>query len=508
MSGSETAPNEVESRASAAPAPRRRRWWRRVLWTLVVLLVLFVVLHTPPVKHLVATALVRLGGGALGAEVGLERLDYRLWAGEVSLEGVAVRGPRLEITCARAGVDLDLGTGLRVQVEAPRVVVTEGPETAEPEPPSLPSRPWAILGRLHEVELSGGSLELRTADGTPWLRLEGLEAQVEARGGGAGGSVRVAQAGLGWPGAGIRVEGVSAEAGFEVEAGTGAFRVLGGEIVSEGATLEGRGRLRQIGPILADAEGGGRIDAGLLQKLAPGLELEGRLDARVSFEKDTAGAHGSLGVEVADFAAYDVGPWSGSLRGTLDDRRLQIDSVTLSGYRGRAEATGAVSLGDGPTGLDLRAFGLDVKALVGTFAESPHRSRPSWTASSGSTCRTGRWTPSPGADGCRSARVKATAGRSPVRCRSVSTTDTCPSWPTGCVSVRRGWRRTARSPSIRTSTYATSCVFRSSAGSPSSWPTWAWTCLRWRSPAARRWAAKSWDGFPTGGPPPVSRARD
>ena len=92
----------------------------------------------------------------------LERLDYRLWAGEVSVEGVAVRGPRLEITCARAGVDVGLGTGVRVQVDAPRVVVTQGPETGD-EPPSQASQPWTILERFEPSSRGRGVGELELA---------------------------------------------------------------------------------------------------------------------------------------------------------------------------------------------------------------------------------------------------------------------------------------------------------------------------------------------------------
>jgi len=370
MSDSPAAPEGAEPPITSPPAPARRRWWRRALWTLGVLLVVFGTLHTPPVKHLVGSALVRLASGALGAEVSLERLDYRLWVGEVRVEGVAIRGPRLEITCARAALDLDLGTGVHARVESPRVVLTEGPNTDD-EPASGPSQPWRVLERFGQVDLTGGAVELRNREGLPWLRLEGLDAQVEARHDRTRGSAQVAEIGAGWPAEGIRVEGASAEAGFEVDPGSGALRVLSGTIASREARLEGRGRLQQIQPILASAEGEGQIDARLFHELAPALELTGRLDARVSFEKDPAGARGSLEVEVADLEAWDVGPWSGTLRGTLEGLRLHVDSASLAGYEGRAEATGTVSLGNGPTGLDVRATALDVRTLVRTFVDEP-----------------------------------------------------------------------------------------------------------------------------------------
>ena len=45
--------------------------------------------------------------------------------------------------------------------------------------------------------------------------------------------------------------------------------------------------------------------------------------------------------------------------------------MSLAGYDGRAEASGALFLGDGPAGIDVRASGLDLETLVATFVDSP-----------------------------------------------------------------------------------------------------------------------------------------
>ena len=57
------------------------------------------------------------------------------------------------------------------------------------------------------------------------IRLEGLEATLESPEGHLRGMGRVAEAAIGWPGAGIRIESVRAGAELEVEAKTGALRV-------------------------------------------------------------------------------------------------------------------------------------------------------------------------------------------------------------------------------------------------------------------------------------------
>ncbi|MGD8896223.1 MAG: translocation/assembly module TamB domain-containing protein [Acidobacteriota bacterium] len=347
-----------------------RRWLRRLLWALGLLSVLFALLHTPPAKRVLTSALVSLASRALGAEVRVDRFDYRLWAGEVRLDGVDVRRPRLEITCARAEVKVGLDAGVRARIEAPRVVVTQGPP-GDDRPPSGPSRPWTTLAWVDAVDLREGALELRNREDVPWLRLEGFEVQVESPSGHPRGSVRVAEAGVGWPGAGIRVEPLRAEGEFELERDSGAVRLLRGEVVAGESTFEGRGHLAQVQPIEARAEGGGRLDARLLQQLVPDLEIEGWVDARATFEKDAAGARGSLEVEAADLRVFEVGPWDGTIRGRLEDRRLHVESLDLAGYDGRAEASGTVFLGDGPSTMDARAHDLDVETLVGTFVDAP-----------------------------------------------------------------------------------------------------------------------------------------
>ncbi len=346
------------------------RWLRRCLWAFGALAVLVALLHTPPAKRLLTSALVSLASRALSAEVRVDRLDYRLWAGEVRLDGVHVQRPRLEIACARAEVEVGLDATVRARIEAPRVVVTQGPPGDQP-PPSAPSRPWRILEWVDEVDLREGALELRSREDVPWLRLEGLEARVESLSGHPRGSARVARAGVGWPGAGIRVEPVRAEADFELGPDSGAVRLLRGEVFSGETTLRGRGQLEQIGPILARAEGGGRVDARLLQRLVPDLEIEGQVEARATFEQDVAGARGSLEVEAASVRVFEVGPWDGSIRGRLEERRLHVESLDLAGYDGRVEGTGTVFLGDGPSSVDVRASDLDVEALVGAFVAAP-----------------------------------------------------------------------------------------------------------------------------------------
>ena len=364
-SGSKPRPPEEGSR----PVAKRRLWLRRGLWILGTGLGLLLVVHLPPAKRLVGEALARALGAAVGGEARFAEFDYHLWAGEVTVEGLEIRAPRLEIRCARARGDLGFG-GLEVEVDSPRVVVTQGPET-DSRRGREPSRPWAILRHLGTATLRDGAVELRSGEGTPWLRVKGVEAELSRQGGGLRGRARIVDAAVGWPDVGIRVEGVSAEADVELEAASGILRVLKATVTSDEASLEGQAELRQLWPIVASAEGGGSIDARLVSRVMPALEVTGRLEARASFDKNEARARGSVAVEGVDLEAFGIGPWTGSVEGSLEDRELHVDSMSLAGYDGRAEGEGTLFLGRGPASFELRASGLDARALVGTWVEDP-----------------------------------------------------------------------------------------------------------------------------------------
>ena len=113
-------------------------------------------------------------------------------------------------------------------LDSPRVVVTQG-LARDGRRPSEPSRPWAILGRLGGVDLRGR----RRRDPRP--RRHALAAPGGDRSSAGPGRREPARlrpaspdAAVGWPGAGIRLEGFGAEAEVELETATGTLRVLRG----------------------------------------------------------------------------------------------------------------------------------------------------------------------------------------------------------------------------------------------------------------------------------------
>jgi outer membrane protein assembly factor BamA/autotransporter translocation and assembly factor TamB len=355
--------------ASAGPARASawRRLLRRLLGALVVLVALVVLLQSPPVRRLVSSALTGAAARALGGEVALERLDYRIWAGEASLRGLLIRRPGLQIECARADLSVGPFEGVHVAIDSPRVTVTVAPGD-EVSPPAEASHPWAVLHWLSSGVLERGHLEVHDRAGTPWLRFDGVEARLGRQGGERRGAVRVAAAGIGWPGGGIRLEPVRAEADVTLDADARTIRLVRARAETEGAAIQASGRLEQLRPLVASGEAEGSIEARVLRRLAPSFDAEGRVEARVEVASGEGGARGSVTASTPGFTAFSVGPWAGALRGRLEGACLVVEQLDLRGYGGQATASGALALGEGRSELDVRVRGMDVGALARAFA--------------------------------------------------------------------------------------------------------------------------------------------
>ena len=237
-----------------------------VLVVLLGLCGLLVLLHLPPVKTLAGASLARLLSRAAGAEVSFERLDYRLWFGVASVEGLSVRRPGLDVTGERATIRLR-PSGMHVQIADSRVIVTEDADTSRP---LAPSRPWAIIGRFAGVIVERLSIELRDRDGAAWLHASDIDARFERYDDRSRGTARVARADISGPGGGPRLVGARAEAVIEIDLSSEALHLVDGRVTIGGSSLQAEGRLDQIGPVIATAKVDGRIDAPLRDRVHAG----------------------------------------------------------------------------------------------------------------------------------------------------------------------------------------------------------------------------------------------
>jgi outer membrane protein assembly complex protein YaeT len=361
MSGGDSA-----VRAASPPRPSQRPWRRWAIRVLVLVLLIGFLAHTPPGKRAVATLLSWIAGSRLGGAVRVGALDYRLWAGEVRIEQLALRRPGLEIDGAQVKIEVGPSRGLRAQVKGMRLVATLGPGVEAAGPPS---RPWTALSRFAEILVESGELEIRDRRGVPWLQLRDIHARLD-RPNGRQPEVRVGvgEAGVGWPEGGIRMRGVQGSARIELDMRTGALRLQESRVVSGSSWIEATGELAHLDPATSRLNVRLSADGALIRQLFPDLPAEGRVEGILSRQSDASGAKGAIEASTPGLSVFDSGPWMGSLRGRFDGPRLAVDSLDLRGYGGAVSGQGVLSAGEEVSHLDLSARGIDVAALAASFS--------------------------------------------------------------------------------------------------------------------------------------------
>jgi hypothetical protein len=356
----------------------------------------FSLLHTPPGTLATRVFLEQWGSRATGGTLRIRALELALWKGEAAatgasliLDGTTVEAPRVEVAWSP-------GARPRVRVVRPSVVVRDTGETETEEPPAtgLAAQPWRVIERLAAAEVAEGRLELRDARGVPWLVLGRLDASVVEDRGRRRVSARVADAGLGWPGAGLRVRPAAADATLAVD---------GGRLVVEQATFTSgassvvvRGGLDRLSPATAAGWAHGIVDAGIAGALAPGAELAGRVDANVTVEVKDDAVSGTLRAASRALTVQGIGPWEVGGNGAFDGEQLVLEAFEARGLDGRLAA-------EGPLALRTAAR----EPRVSTWRFSPRRSRRR-------TCRSPR-APTPR---CAGRRPGGTSGRRKGRARS------------------------------------------------------------------------------------------
>jgi outer membrane protein assembly complex protein YaeT len=324
-------------------------------------------LHTPPGRAALRALVESWGSGALGGTLRLGQLELALWKGHAAATAASLVLPGTRIEAQRIALDWSPASGPQLSVLRPSVVVTDrdGPESRRPAT-GLAAQPWRVLERLARAEVTEGRLELRDAKGAPWLVLGRLD--LEMAGESRRSTLRVADAGLGWPGGGLRVRAAHAEATLKLDGA--ALVVERARVTAGAASLELGGRLERILPITATTSARAAFDDALIEALAPGSDLQGRIEAAAAVEVTDDRVSGRLDASSPALTVAGLGPWSAVASGRLEGARLVIDSATAGGFGGRLEAQGPLALvASAGTEVRVRAHELDPAALARTLSK-------------------------------------------------------------------------------------------------------------------------------------------
>ncbi len=298
--------SEAEGQKGEGDTPaaggRRGSWLRRLVRGLVGLGVLafalvafaFSFLHTPAGRATARAALETWGSRATGGELRLGRLDLALWKGRAAVTAASLRLDGVTVEVQRIDLDWSPKAGPHVHLLRPRIVVRDTGEPVATRPPAtgLAAQPWRALERLGRAEVEDGRLELRDAGGAPWLVLGRFDAEMAEGDGRRRISLRIADAGVGWPKGGLPVKSAAAEGSLALDDGRLVFeraRVVAGE-----SSLDVDGVLERIAPLTATASLRAAFDGALVEALAPGTDLHGALRADASVEVKDGAVTGTL----------------------------------------------------------------------------------------------------------------------------------------------------------------------------------------------------------------------
>jgi hypothetical protein len=137
---------------------------------------LFVLLHTPPVRRAIGAALLSWVGRKAGVTATFDRLDYQLWRGRATLAGLDVHGHGLDVTAI--AIDARVGRhGLDVQVRGPRVRLSRLAPSPSGEPRDPPPTP-RIPRFIREAAVTDGTVEIQGRDARWHPLLTGVQGEV------------------------------------------------------------------------------------------------------------------------------------------------------------------------------------------------------------------------------------------------------------------------------------------------------------------------------------------
>ena len=158
----------------------------------------------------------------------------------------------------------------------------------------------------------------------------------------------------------------SADATLALENGQLAFESA--RVVAGKSSIDLRGRLDRISPVTATASAEVALDGALVEALAPGTDLVGRVEAEAKVEVKEDSVTGKLAATSPALTLKGVGPWAASGRGRVEGKHLVLESLEAKGYGGRLVAEGPLALlSSERTDVRLRAEGIDVAALAAAF---------------------------------------------------------------------------------------------------------------------------------------------
>ena len=363
-------------------------------------------MHTAPLKRAVSRAAVALVERALGGSAAFQTFDYRLWRGEIRIEGFSWTSEGVAVRAREVLLLLSLRGPVEARVTEPDVQITL--------PVPSGGGGLAIPALVHEARLAirNGALRVEWPQENRALELASIEASLDPDGPGTLSQATV-EAATG------RLRDGELDVGFgpaRARLGLGPTEVEIDEarISKDASFVTASGRLGPLSPFTAELRFEHSIEGSLLAELDPRIALEGVLEGdgvlrlRPGSENEGEGvlrtralsvssvgpfaveaswrfagdaANGEVSFESLDSARLP--PLSSPISGRLEVENLDLENARGEGLLSlRAPASGDVELRlDGSevafATRRLTAYGAAISAsgTVGEVIEARYRAR-------------------------------------------------------------------------------------------------------------------------------------
>jgi outer membrane protein assembly complex protein YaeT len=292
-----------------------RRVSRFLAGALVAAPLLLVLLHAPPAKKAAARAALALLERALGGSAAFQVFDYRLWRGELWVEGLSWISEGAELRAREVRFGLSLRGPLEIRVREPDVrIALSGPAGGKPI-----ALPQVALGSFIAIE--NGALHLEWPRESRSLQLSSIEASLRPEGAFSRATFET--------GSGRLRDG---EAELELGPARALLRLGRAEVEIDEARLSknasfiaASGRVGPFSPLIGEIRVEHSIDLALLSTFDPRIALEGVLDGEGTLRLRPSGNEGEGVVRAGAVSASSLGPFAAEVSWRLQDEELRAD---------------------------------------------------------------------------------------------------------------------------------------------------------------------------------------
>jgi len=351
------------------------------LYVLGGLLALFVLVHTPPAKRVARWGLVRVVSGILDGAVTVERLDYRLWRGEIEVLGLSVgsdaKAIPFQVSADRIHARISPTLMLTGEIERLDVTLVGLVDFIQNIPPELrakdPIKKFSDIG----IQLLGYARVLRVTDSTfrmsrtsesgdveEWLTVgditaDAIEANDEHRivFHATGGQVRFGGAGQ------ILVELDAIDA--DLVASPGHLRVASASVFMGDSFVRTAGELDIFDETNGTLDAQYALDGSLVRLIDDEVVITGVATGQAQVHIDVKDANIDVVARAESIGWEDVVVRDIEAAASLSEGVLRVERASVGGFGGEARASGVLELREaGERHIELSWSGIDIVDAV------------------------------------------------------------------------------------------------------------------------------------------------